>query len=128
MDLTHEEKLVKKQIVRDELKGKIKHLYMSFLSEKETQYPPWLNKEDVINVLSSLILEETMIEKVENSNEAQKPELGISDVRTRNFMIRDRARLMKEAYTNLGKRDTEWEKEYFKGILTLVDDIMKLTE
>lgn len=54
--------------------------------------------------------------------------LHISDVRTRNLMIRDRARLMKEGYTNLGKRDTEWEKEYFKGILTLVDDIMKLTE
>lgn len=50
------------------------------------------------------------------------------DVRTRNLMIRDRARLMKEAYTNLGKRDTEWEKEYFKAIQTLVDDIMKLTE
>lgn len=69
-----------------------------------------------------------MFENIDNSNETQNPKLGISDVRTRNLMIRDRARLMKEAYTNLGKRDTEWEKEYFKGIQTLVDDIMKLTE
>jgi hypothetical protein len=43
-------------------------------------------------------------------------------------MIRDRARLMKESYTNLGKRETEWEIEYYKGILTLVDDIIKLTK
>lgn len=49
-------------------------------------------------------------------------------VRTRNLMIRDRARLIKESYTNLGKRDTDWEKEYYNGILTLVDDIMKLTD
>jgi len=69
-----------------------------------------------------------MNENAENSNETQESELGISDVRTRNFMIRDRARLMKESYTNLGKRDTEWEKEYYKGVLTLIDDIMKLTE
>jgi hypothetical protein len=69
-----------------------------------------------------------MNKKVEEPRFKQKPRLGISVVRPRNFMIRDRARLMKEAYTNLGKRDTEWEKEYFKGILTLVDDIMKLTE
>jgi len=54
--------------------------------------------------------------------------LTIPDVITHNFMIRDRARLMKETYTNLGKRDTEWEKEYFKGILTLVNDIMTLSE
>lgn len=61
MYLTHEQKLEKKQIVRDELKEKIKHLYMSFLSEKETQYPPWLTKDDVINVLSSLIIDETKL-------------------------------------------------------------------
>jgi hypothetical protein len=61
MDLTHEQKLEKKQIVRNELKGKIKHLYTTFLSEKEKQYPPWLNKDDVINVLSSLILDETKL-------------------------------------------------------------------
>lgn len=45
-----------------------------------------------------------------------------------NTMIRDRARLMLEAYTNLGKRDTKWEMEYHKGIQTLVNDIMKLTD
>jgi hypothetical protein len=39
MNLTHEEKLEKKQIVRDELKKKIKHLYMTFVSEKQIQYP-----------------------------------------------------------------------------------------
>lgn len=61
MDLTYEQKIEKKQIVRDELKNKIKHLYMSFLSEKETQYPPWLTKDYVINVLSSLIIEETKL-------------------------------------------------------------------
>lgn len=61
MELTYEQKLEKKQIVRDELKGKIKHLYMSFLSENETQYPPWLSKDDVINVLSSLIIDETTL-------------------------------------------------------------------
>ena len=67
MDLTHEQKIEKKQIVRDELKGKIKHLYMSFLSEKETQYPPCLSKDDVINVLSSLINDET---KLNDKNES----------------------------------------------------------
>lgn len=69
-----------------------------------------------------------MNKEEQNLNNSETPKLGISDVRTRNFMIRDRARLMKETYTNLGKRDTEWEKEYFKGIQTLIDDIMKLTE
>lgn len=62
MNLTYEQKLEKKQIVRGELKGKIKCVYMTFLSEKEKQYPPWLTKDDVINVLCSLILEETKLE------------------------------------------------------------------
>jgi len=58
MDLTHEQKNKKRQIVRDELKGKIKYLYTLFLSEKETEYPPFLTKDDIISVLSSLIQDE----------------------------------------------------------------------
>ena len=34
---------------------------MSFLSEKEKEYPLFLNKDDVISVLSSLITEEAVV-------------------------------------------------------------------
>ncbi len=61
MDLTHEQKNEKRQIVRDELKRKIKYLYTSFLSEKETEYPTFLTKDDIISVLSYLIQDETKL-------------------------------------------------------------------
>lgn len=46
---------------------------------------------------------------------------------TNKFMVRDRAKMMLELYTDLGRRETEWEKEYFKGVESLVNDILKMT-
>lgn len=56
--MTREEKKLKIEIVKNELREKIKDIYMSFLSKKISDYPLFLTKEDIISVLASLIVEE----------------------------------------------------------------------
>ena len=50
------------------------------------------------------------------------------DIKLRNLLIREKARMCLETVQTVGKKDTEWEKNYYKMILILVQDINLLTK